>query len=317
MLARRETDRGRPITYAFIRALGPQYAVTAIRSRFVMTAPAVGPPTVAQPASTTVRAPTRTRIRLADLPTYGPLVRALASRDLKARYKQSALGPAWVVFQPLALLVAFSVGFRSVAHVHTGGVPYALFALAGLAIWTYFQAVVMVATGSIVNNYALVRWTACPRLTLPLSTLVSNIPSFVIPALAAVIVAAATGYLWVGSLLLPIICLWLALLVLASALLLSSITVRARDVLSVVPFMLQVTLFLSPVAYGTSQLSPVLRALISINPLTGLLDAWRWSLLDVSPSIPAVIVSLVLTAMGLAVAWRVFAVLEVKMADEI
>jgi ABC-type polysaccharide/polyol phosphate export permease len=254
---------------------------------------------------------------LADLLTYGPLIRALASRDLKARYKQSALGPAWVVFQPLALLAAFTIGFKGVAHVHTEGVPYVLFALAGLAVWTYFQAVTMVATGSIVNNYPLVRWTACPRLALPLATLVSNLPSLVIPGLAAVIVAGAAGYLWVGSLLLPFMCLWLLALVGVTAILLSAITVRARDVLSVVPFMLQVTLFLAPVAYPTTSLSPALRALISINPLTGLLEAWRWSLLGVPPSSTAVVISLALTAIGIVLAWRLFARLEVRMADEI
>ena len=83
-------------------------------------------------------------------------MRILATRDLKARYKQSALGPAWLVLQPLALLVAFSVGFKSVAHVKTAGVPYLLFALTGLVVWTYFQAMTMVAAGSIVNNYSLV-----------------------------------------------------------------------------------------------------------------------------------------------------------------
>jgi ABC-type polysaccharide/polyol phosphate export permease len=256
-------------------------------------------------------------MRLGDVPGYGPLIRALASRDLKARYKQSALGPAWVVFQPLALLAAFTVGFKAVAHVDTGGVPYVLFALAGLAVWTYFQATTMVATGSIVNNYPLVRWTACSRVALPLATLVSNLPSFVIPGLAAVIASAAAGYLWVGSLLLPLMCLWLFALVGATAMLLSAITVRARDVLSVMPFMLQVTLFLSPVAYPTNHLSPVLRALISLNPITGLLDAWRWALLGLRPSLSAVIISLVFTTVGTAVAWRMFAVLEVRMADEI
>jgi lipopolysaccharide transport system permease protein len=248
---------------------------------------------------------------------YGPLVRALASRDLKSRYKQAALGPAWVVFQPLALLLAFTVGFSSVAHVHTEGVPYVLFALAGLAVWTYFQAVAMVAAGSIVNNYPLVRWTACPRLALPLATLVSSLPSFLIPGLAGVIVAGTAGYLWIGTLLLPVLCVWLLILVGACAVLLSAIAVRARDVLSVVPFMLQVLLFLSPVAYPTTQLPSALRALISINPLTGLLDTWRWSLLGIAPSLSAVIISLVLTAVSAALAWQLFGRLEVQMADDI
>jgi ABC-type polysaccharide/polyol phosphate export permease len=277
----------------------------------------VGPPAVAPPVVTTVRMPATSRLRLADVLSYGPLIRTLATRDLKARYKQSALGPAWVLFQPLALLAAFTVGFRGVVHVDTAGVPYVLFALAGLAVWMYFQSVTMVATGSIVNNYPLVRWTACPRLALPLATLISNLPSFLVPGVAAVIAAAVAGYMWVGSLLLPFLCLWLLVLVAATAVLLSAITVRARDVLSVVPFMLQVTLFLSPVAYGTAQLSPALRALISINPLTGLLDAWRWSLLGTPPGSRAVIVSLVLTTVAAVLSWRLFARLEIRMADEI
>jgi ABC-type polysaccharide/polyol phosphate export permease len=241
----------------------------------------------------------------------------LATRDLKARYKQAVLGPAWVVFQPLALLAVFTIGFRKIAHVHTDGVPYVLFALAGLAVWTYFQAVAMVGTGSIIGNYQLVRWTSCPRLAMPLATLVSNLPSFLIPCLATLIASAATGYVWIGWLLVPVLCLWLVVLSAACAILLSAITVRARDVLSIMPFMLQLGLFLSPVAYATTHLSPALRALIAINPLTGLLDAWRWSLFGVRASTAAVIVSLVLTAGGLTVAWMVFTRLEVQMADEI
>jgi lipopolysaccharide transport system permease protein len=272
---------------------------------------------VADSAVTTVRGATTSRLRLRDVLTYRPLIRALASRDLKARYKQSALGPAWVVFQPLALLAAFSVGFRSVAHVKTGGVPYLLFALTGLVVWTYFQAVTMVSVGSIVNNYSLVRWTACPRLALPLATLVSNLPSFVIPLIAALIAAGVSGYLWVGTLLLPLLCIWLLVLIGASAMFLSALSVRARDVMSIVPFLLQVALFLSPVAYRTAQLSPVLRTLISINPLTGLIDAWRWSLLGVRPDTTAIIISLGLTTVGAFIAWRFFARFEVRMADEI
>lgn len=278
--------------------------------------PVRAPPGV-ESAPATVRAPTSTRLRVGELGTYGPLIRTLASRDLKARYKQSALGPAWVVFQPLALLLAFWVGFHKVAHVRTAGVPYLLFALTGLVVWTYFQAVTMVSVGSLVNNYALVRWTACPRVALPLATLVSNLPSFAIPALAALIAASASGFLGVQALLLPVLFIWLVALVAVAAIVLSAVAVRARDVLSATPFLLQVMLFLSPVAYGTSQLPPALRALISLNPLTGLIDVWRWSLLGINPSLSAVIVSLALTSVGIVVAWRLFGSLEVSMADEI
>jgi lipopolysaccharide transport system permease protein len=274
-------------------------------------------PVAAAGGAVTTRESAKARLSLRQTLAYGPLIRALAKRDLKARYKQSVLGPAWVVFQPLALLAAFSVGFRSVAHVETGGVPYALFALTGLIVWTYFQAVAMVAAASIVNNYQLVRWTACPRLALPLATLVANLPSFVVPLLAALIAAGATGYLWLGTLVVPALFLWMIVLVGVFALFLSALSVRARDMLSVLPFLLQVTLFLCPIAYNTAQLSPTLRTLIAINPLTGLIEVWRWAVLGVTPNMMAVVISLCLTAVGALAAWRMFARLEVRMADEI
>jgi lipopolysaccharide transport system permease protein len=264
-----------------------------------------------------VRAPSERRLHFRDIKGYRPLVRALAVRDLKARYKQAALGPAWVVFQPLALLVAFSVGFKSVAHVRTAGVPYFLFALGGLSVWTYFQATVMAATGSIVNNYVLVRWTACPRLALPLASVVSCLPSLAVTGIATVLVTAVSGYLWLGALLLPLMVLWLLVLTGAIAVFLAAITVRARDVISAIPFLLQVALFLGPVAYGTSQLPSALQTLISINPLTGLIDAWRWALLGVKPDLTAIGISIGLTSLLVIISWRTFAAVEVLMADEI
>ncbi len=272
---------------------------------------------VGQPSPVTVRVPANRRVRLAHVAGYWPVIRALAKRDLKMRYKQSALGPAWVVFQPLALLAAFSVGFRSVAHVKTAGVPYALFALTGLLVWTYFQAVLMVAANSIVVNFQLVRWTACPRLALPLATLVSNLPSLALPFAAALIAAAATGYLWLGSLVVPVLVLWTVVVVGIFALFLSALSVRARDVLSVLPFLLMVTMFLCPIAYNTGQLSPTLRTLIEINPLTGLIDAWRWAVLHVTPSRSALAISFGLTVAGAVVVWHLFTRLEVRMADDI
>lgn len=281
----------------------------------VSTADPLLPVSAVKPLVTYV--PAKTRVRLRDLPGYGPVMRALAVRDLKARYKQSFLGPAWTLFQPLGLLAAFSIGFNAVAHVNTGGVPYYLFALTGLVVWVYFQAVLMLATGSIVNNYPLVRWTPCPRLALPLAALVSNLPSFLIPAAAAIIAAIVTDHVWAGSLLLPVLILWLFLLTAVFAVALASITVRARDILSALPFVLQVAVFLAPVAYSTANLSAPLRALVAINPLTGLIEAWRWALLDLAPSWRAVGVSLGLTVVGLVLTWLLFTRLEPIVADEI
>jgi lipopolysaccharide transport system permease protein len=276
---------------------------------------APAPPVGAVPV--TIRQPTALRLRLRDILDYGPIIRALAGRDIKSRYKQSALGPAWVVFQPLALLLAFSVGFKSVAHIQTAGVPYFLFAIAGLAVWTYFQATVMTATNSIVNNYALVRWTSCPRLALPLATAVSSGPSFAVTGIAAIGAAGIGGYLWIGTLAVPLLIIWLALLSASVAVFLAGISVRARDVVSVVPFLLQIALFVSPVAYSSSQLPSHLRSLISLNPLTGLIDAWRWSLLGTSPDWGVIGTGAGMTAVIAIVAWRTFSAIEVVMSDEI
>jgi lipopolysaccharide transport system permease protein len=263
------------------------------------------------------REPVRSRIRLRELRSYLPMVRVLAIRDLKAKYKQSVLGPVWVVFQPVALLGAFAVGFREVAHVDTGAVPYGVFVLPALAVWAYFQATIMMCTGSVVNAYALVRWTACPRLALPLASLAANLPSFAIPAIPAIVAAAASGLLSVRVLLLPLCVVWMFLFVAVCGALLAAVAVRARDVLSAVPFLLQVTLFLSPVGYPTSSLSGALHTLISLNPLTGLIDAWRWVILGVPVNVLPVTASLVLTGLLTVIAWCVFARLEVSMADYI
>jgi lipopolysaccharide transport system permease protein len=256
-------------------------------------------------------------MRLRDIGSYWPLVRVLAVRDLKAKYKQSVLGPVWVVFQPIALLAAFAVGFREVANVDTGAVPYGVFVLPALAVWAYFQAAIMMCTGSIVNNYSLVRWTACPRLALPLASLTANLPSFAIPAIPAIVAAAASGHLSLRALFLPLCFVWMFVFVAVCGTLLAAVTVRARDLLSAVPFLLQVTLFLSPVGYPTSSLPGALHTLISLNPLTGLIDAWRWVIIGVPVSLLPVTASLALTGLLAVIAWRLFSRLEVSMADYI
>lgn len=264
-----------------------------------------------------MRTPDSTRVRLRDVRGYLPTVRVIAIRDLRARYKQAVLGPAWVIFQPFALLVAFILAFRNVTHVSTSGVPYALFAIVGLAVWSYFSATIAVATSSIVGNLQLVRLTPCPRFALPLATLVSNLPSLIVPAVAALIAALASGYLALNVLILPVLILWLVALVGAFAVFLATLAVRARDIASVAPFVLQITMFLSPVAYDTSHLSATLRTIIAINPLTGVLDAWRWAMLGMVPPVLPVALSLGTTVVGAALAWRTFTAIERTMCDEI
>jgi lipopolysaccharide transport system permease protein len=280
----------------------------------------LAPPAADEPGyepQVVVRAPATRRVRVRDFFSYGPLIRVLATRDLRVRYKQSALGPIWVVVQPLALLGAFAVGFNGVAHVNTGGVPYAVFVLAGLGVWSYLQASLMVAVNSIVTNFTLVRWTACPRLALPLASLLASIPALAVPVVAAVLTAAITGHLAVQVVLLPFAILWLILFVTSIGFIIATISVRARDIVSAMPFLLQILLFVSPVAYPSSALGGTLGTLISLNPLTGIIDVWRWVILGSSVDALPLTVSVVATVVLAVGAWQIFGRMEPAMADHV
>jgi lipopolysaccharide transport system permease protein len=278
---------------------------------------ATGAASVAEPEERRI-VPARSRLKLIDLLREMPVVRVLAARDFKVKYKQSVLGPAWLFFQPFALLAAFLVAFRGIAGVETAGVPYVVFALVGLSVWAFFQASMTIGTASLVSSFHLVRLTPCPRLAFPVASVIASLPAMGVTAAAALVAAASTGTLSVRVLLLPFGIVWLFILVTSLAAISSAITVRARDVLNALPFLLQVGLFVTPVGYPPDALSSKVQFFIDLNPLTGLIDTWRWMMLSGSglDAFP-VIVSLVATGLLLVLGWRFFARLEVTMADDI
>ena len=268
--------------------------------------------------STRVIEPANTRLRLRDLYRDLPVVRVLAARDFKVKYKQSLLGPLWLVIQPLALMAAFFIAFRSLADVKTAGIPYALFALTGLCVWAFFQQAMTMGTASLISNYHLVRLTPCPRLAFPIASLVASLPAVAVTGLATLLVAGATGHLSPRVLLLPLAIVWIFLLTAGVVAICSAITVRFRDMLNVLPFLLQVGVFVSPVGYPRSELGENMRTLVDLNPLTGVIETWRWMVLplDGLPPFP-VLASLAYTVVLLVGGWLLFSRLEVKMADEI
>jgi lipopolysaccharide transport system permease protein len=262
--------------------------------------------------------PAKRRITVRELLSIGDVVRVLAARDIKVKYKQSILGPLWLAFQPLALLAAFIIAFRSLGDVKTGDIPYAVFALVGLSAWSYFQAALTICVPSMISNINLVRWTPAPRLALLISGLISSLPSFGITAAAAIISAAATGHLSVRVLLLPVSVVWLIILTIGPAAILAGLAVRFRDVISLLPFLLQLGSFVAPVGYALGGLSHTARTIVEINPLTGLMEVMRWTMLsgyrpDLTPIFIAVALTVVLTGSG----WYVFGRLEPTMADVI
>jgi ABC-type polysaccharide/polyol phosphate export permease len=261
--------------------------------------------------------PAKRRIRLSELPRDFPVIRVLTARDFKVKYKQSVLGPIWLVFQPFALFAGFLIAFRGRAAVGHG-IPYVVFALSGLTVWSFFQASMTIGTASIITNMQLVRFTPAPRLAFPLAGILASLPSLLIPGVAALAAAAISGTLSIRALLLPLAFVWLFVLTVGVVAIACSLAVRYRDIISVWPFVLQLTIFLAPIGYPLAELSHTLRGVIDANPLTGLLEGWRWMMLSpYHPSSLAIIISIVETGLVAAIGWLVFSRFETTMADEI
>jgi len=280
------------------------------------SAEASGPLELELPVVRVIR-PVKRRVRLRHLPRDGPVIRVLAARDFKVKYKQSVLGPLWLVFQPLALLAAFFVAFRNLADVQPG-IPYSVFALVGLSVWAFFQASMIIGASSLISNSMLVRFTPCPRFAFPTAAILASLPTWAVTTLAAGVVAAATGTLSPRALLWPLGLVWLFMLTWGVAALAASFSVRYRDILAAMPFLLQVGVFLAPIGYPLNQLGGAAQRLVELNPLTGLVEACRWMMVSgyhVSPRV--ICFSLATTAIIALAGWRVFTRLETTMADNI
>jgi lipopolysaccharide transport system permease protein len=262
--------------------------------------------------------PARRRLRAWDLLGEVSVIRVLAARDFKVKYKQSLLGPLWLVFQPLALLAAFLIAFRQLANVQTSAVPYAVFTLVGLSAWTFFQASMTIGSASVITNVAYVRFTPCPRPAFPLAAIIASLPSFGVTAAGALVAAAVSGHLSPRAVLLPIGLAWLLVLTAGVVGIASSLAVRYRDIISALPFVLQLGLFVTPIGYSLAALSPAVRLLVDLNPLTGLIEAWRWMVLSgYYPSFGSIAVSLAATPIIAVCGWLIFSRLETTMADDV
>jgi len=204
----------------------------------------------------------------------------LVWRDLKVRYKQTAFGAAWAILQPVLLMLVFTAFLGRIEGIGASSVPYPLFALAGLVPWTLFSQSLSGASNSLVNSQNLISKVYFPRLLLPLSAVASYVIDFLIAVV--VLILAMLFFGWVPQatfMLVPILGLFAVVVALAVGLWLSAINVRYRDVKYAVPFLIQLWLFASPVAYSSDLVPPALRAIFSLNPMTGVIDGFRWAAL--------------------------------------
>jgi len=252
--------------------------------------------------ATLVIEPSR-RWRFLDIPelwAYREVVFFLVWRDFKVRYRQTAIGIAWAVIQPMLTVAIFTILFSRLARLPSDGIPYPLFALAGLVPWVFFSQGVTAATNGMMNNQDLVKRIYFPRLAIPLAAIFSGFADLLIGLLLLVLMILFYGQdIGLNILALP---LFLALGTAAAigiGLILSAANVRFRDVGHALPFALQIALLATPIAYPSSVLPEHWRLFYNLNPMVGVVDGVRWSLFG-TPIVPeALLISIVTTLLAL------------------
>jgi lipopolysaccharide transport system permease protein len=222
----------------------------------------------------------RPALRLHELWSYRELLYFLTWRDVKVRYKQTALGVTWAILQPLLAMLIFTLFFGHLAKVGSDGLPYALFSYSGLVLWTFFSNGLSQSSNSLVASSNLLTKIYFPRLVIPLGAVVAGAVDLVLGLGPLAILMAVYGVAPpIEVLLAPLFVLLAFAAVLGVGLWLSALNVKYRDVRYVVPFMTQLWLFATPIAYPSSLLDEPWRTLYGINPMVGAIDGFRWSVL--------------------------------------
>ena len=250
---------------------------------------------------------------------YRDLCVALGRRDVTLRYRQTILGVVWVVLQPMIAGSVFSIIFGKVAGLQSGAKSYFVFAYSGFVAWSAFQNALTRSAGSVLGQGHLVSKVFFPRLVLPISALFSTVVDFIVGAASLLIVFAFTGTALGPQLFtLPF---WLALLCamgLGLGTVAAALSVRFRDVQHALPVFVQLLLYASPVAYATTAVPEQIRRWFVLNPLTGMLDGFRWAFIGTAPpstlSVAIAIAGAMASVIGGAV---VFARFERHLADVI
>src|SRR5688572_19421600 len=239
-------------------------------------------------------------LKLGELWAYRELLYFLIWRDLKVRYKQTALGAAWAIIQPVLTMVVFSIFFGRLAKVPSDGIPYPIFTYAALVPWTFFANGLNHASNSLVGSAYLLKKVYFPRLTIPTATVLAGVVDFALAFGVLLVMMVVNGVDVSSSVfwLLPLLLL-AVVTALGVGLWLAALNVQYRDVRYVLPFLTQLWLFATPIVYPTSLVPAAWRPVYGLNPMVGVVDGFRWALLGSAPPGPALAVS-VCAALGLA-----------------
>jgi lipopolysaccharide transport system permease protein len=205
----------------------------------------------------------------------------IAARDVTIRYRQTAFGAAWAILQPIAFMIVFTLVFSRAAGISSDGLPYPLFSLAALVPWMFFANAFLLGSESLVMNQALISKIYFPRIFIPAGVVAAGCVDFCISLLILLAIVLIYGIVpSVAILALPLLIAIAVMTALGAGAGLSAINVRYRDVRYVVPFATQIWLFVTPIVYPNSVLSQPLRTLSAINPMVGVVEGFRWAVLD-------------------------------------
>jgi lipopolysaccharide transport system permease protein len=245
---------------------------------------------------TTVIEPSRgwAPARLGDVLQFRELLYFLIWAELKVRYKQTVLGVAWAVIRPLSVMVVFTIFFGLVVRVPTGDIPYPIFAYSGMVVWTYFSGALGQSSGSLVQYEGLISKVYFPRLLVPMASVLASLVDFLFAFAVLVALVFFYGFIPTAAVLtLPLFVLFAAAIALAVSLWLSALNVQYRDVRLLVPVLIQLWFFSTPIIYPSALVPEGWRTLYELlNPMVGIVEGFRWALLGTaSPPIFTLAVS--------------------------
>jgi len=259
-------------------------------------------------------------LNLRDLWLYRELVYFMTWRDLKVRYKQTVLGAGWAILRPLLTMVVFSIFFGNLAKVPSDNVPYPIFSYTALLPWELFATALSVSSRSLVQNSNMITKIYFPRVILPLSSILAGLVDFLIAFVVLIFMMLFYGIVPTANIwTLPLFLLLTLITALGVGLWLSALNVLYRDVGYVLPFLTQFWMYITPIAYAASLVPERWKLIYALNPMTGVVEGFRWALLGSEASAPGpmLIVSSIMAVVLLISGLFYFRQMERQFADRV
>ena len=251
-----------------------------------------------------------------ELYAYRELIWILAWKDIKVKYAQTLIGFSWAVIEPLITTILLSLVFNKVANASTLGVNPILFGLSAMLCWSYFSNVALQGSNSLIMSQNMIKKTYFPRLAIPLSKVFASLPDlFVTIILTTIVFVIYPQVLTIKLALFPIFLLLVIFFSAGVSMLFSALNIRYRDFKHVVPFLIRLGLFITPIAYSTTEIDPNYKWLFYLNPMTGIIEGIRWSIFGHTIMWPYFLLSMLVLFISLTGAYIYFNYMQKNIAD--